>query len=149
MAIQSCGSNIPNRNQGWRMGFLNAEVKWLEKCFRQGCYEIISKTHACVCVIKSLRSRPTLCELTRLLCPWDSPGKNTGVGCHALLQGIFLTQYELTRPLASPALAGRFFTTWTAWEAHQDSCRGAMGIMWCPDWKTLLPKPSTGVDTPL
>ena len=23
---------------------------------------------------------------TRLLCPWDSPGKNTGVGCHFLLQ---------------------------------------------------------------
>ena len=29
---------------------------------------------------------------TRLLCPWDSPGKNTGVGCHALLQGTFPTQ---------------------------------------------------------
>ena len=29
----------------------------------------------------------------RLLCPWGSPGKNPGVGCHALvLQGIFLTQ---------------------------------------------------------
>ena len=28
----------------------------------------------------------------RLLCPWDSPGKNIGVGCHALLQDIFLTQ---------------------------------------------------------
>ena len=28
----------------------------------------------------------------RLLCPWDSPGKNTGVGCHALPQGIFPTQ---------------------------------------------------------
>ena len=28
----------------------------------------------------------------RLICPWDSPGKNTGVGCHALLQGIFPTQ---------------------------------------------------------
>ena len=28
----------------------------------------------------------------RLLCPWNSPGKNTGVGCHALLQGIFATQ---------------------------------------------------------
>ena len=27
-----------------------------------------------------------------LLCPWDSPGKNTGVGCHALLHGIFPTQ---------------------------------------------------------
>ena len=28
----------------------------------------------------------------RLLCSWDFPGKNTGVGCHFLLQGIFLTQ---------------------------------------------------------
>ena len=28
----------------------------------------------------------------RLLCPWDSSGKNTGVGCHALLQGIFPTR---------------------------------------------------------
>ena len=28
----------------------------------------------------------------RLLCPWDSPGKNTGVGSHFILQGIFLTQ---------------------------------------------------------
>ena len=25
----------------------------------------------------------------RLLCPWDSPGKITGVACHAFLQGIF------------------------------------------------------------
>ena len=28
----------------------------------------------------------------RLLCPWDFPGKNTGVGCHFLLHRIFLTQ---------------------------------------------------------
>ena len=28
----------------------------------------------------------------RLLCPWNSPGKNTGVGCPSLLQGIFPTQ---------------------------------------------------------
>ena len=28
----------------------------------------------------------------RLLCPWDSPGKNIGMGCHVLLQGIFPTQ---------------------------------------------------------
>ena len=33
-------------------------------------------------------------EPTRLLCPWDSPGKNTGVGCHALLQRIFPTQIQ-------------------------------------------------------
>ena len=29
---------------------------------------------------------------TRLLCPWNFPGKSTGVGCHFLLQGIFQTQ---------------------------------------------------------
>ena len=28
----------------------------------------------------------------KLLCPWHSPGKDTGVGCHSLLQGIFPTQ---------------------------------------------------------
>ena len=38
---------------------------------------------------KSLQSCSTLCDPidpTRLLCPWDSPGNNTGVGCHFLLQ---------------------------------------------------------------
>ena len=46
-----------------------------------------------------------------LLCPCDFPGKNTGVGCHFLLQGILLTRgIEPTSPL-SFALAGRFFTT--------------------------------------
>ena len=34
----------------------------------------------------------TLWTVARLLCPWDFPGKNTGVCCHFLLQGIFLTQ---------------------------------------------------------
>ena len=29
---------------------------------------------------------------TRFPHPWDSPGKNTGVGSHSLLQGVFLTQ---------------------------------------------------------
>ena len=36
--------------------------------------------------------RPHGLEPARLLCPWDSPDKNTGVGCHALLQEIILTQ---------------------------------------------------------
>ena len=46
---------------------------------------------------KSLQSCLTLCNAmdcspARLLCPWDSPGKNTAVGCCALRQGIFPTQ---------------------------------------------------------
>ena len=36
--------------------------------------------------------RPHELYPTRLLCPGNSPGKNTGVGCHSLLQRIFLTQ---------------------------------------------------------
>ena len=36
--------------------------------------------------------RPHGLQPTRLLCPWDFPGTSTGVGCHFLLQGIFLTQ---------------------------------------------------------
>ena len=36
--------------------------------------------------------RPHGLQPTRLLCPWDSPGKNTGVGCQLFLQGIFPTQ---------------------------------------------------------
>ena len=38
------------------------------------------------------QSCQTLCDPTSLLCPWNSPGKNIGVGCHALLQGILPTQ---------------------------------------------------------
>ena len=36
--------------------------------------------------------RPCGLKPVRSLCPWDSPGKNTGVGCHPLPQGIFLIQ---------------------------------------------------------
>ena len=36
--------------------------------------------------------RPHGLSSTRLLCPWDSPGKNTGVGSHFLLQAIVPTQ---------------------------------------------------------
>ena len=36
--------------------------------------------------------RPHGLQPSRLLCPWDFPGKNAGVCCHFLLQGIFLTQ---------------------------------------------------------
>ena len=49
----------------------------------------------CVCVSCSVVSDylgPHGLSSPRLLCPWDFPGKNTGVGCHFLLQGIFLAQ---------------------------------------------------------
>ena len=45
------------------------------------------------------------------LCPWDSLGKNTGVSCHFLFQGIFPTQG------ANPNLLHWLFTYWATWEA--------------------------------
>ena len=49
--------------------------------------------HACyVASVMSDSVRPCGPYPTRLLCSWDSPGKNTGVGCHALLQDILPTQ---------------------------------------------------------
>ena len=46
-----------------------------------------SVTKLCPSLLQSHGLQPT-----RLLCPWDFPGKNTGGGCHALLQGIVPTQ---------------------------------------------------------
>ena len=46
------------------------------------------------------------------------PGKNTGMGCHALLWGIFPTQGSNPGLFTFPALAGRFFTTGATWEAQ-------------------------------
>ena len=65
---------------------------------------------------------------TRLLCPWDSPGKNTGVGCHALLQGDLPHPGIEPASLMSPALAGGFFTTSTTWEAPNLQNRGQQTI---------------------
>ena len=51
------------------------------------------------CSVVSNSLRPHGLWPTRLLCPWDFPGKNTGVDCHFLLQGIFPTQGPNPCPL--------------------------------------------------
>ena len=55
--------------------------------------------------------RPHQLQPTRLLCPWNSPGKNTGGSCHFLLQGISPTQGLNQSLLSLPVLAGGLFTT--------------------------------------
>ena len=74
----------------------------------------------CVCVLSRFSNCPTLWNLMDYSLPGcpvhgDSPGKNTGVSCLALFQGIFSVQ-GLNWHLMSPALAGGFFTTSTTWE---------------------------------
>ena len=51
----------------------------------------VEYTVSCSVVSDSLRPHG-LYASARLLCAWNPPGKNTGVGCHFLLQGIFPTQ---------------------------------------------------------
>ena len=65
--------------------------EWTSGCpGEEGGKGIVSVGLMCAAAVKLLQSCPTLRphrrQPTRLLCPWDSPGKNTGVGCHFLLQ---------------------------------------------------------------
>ena len=67
---------------------------WNE-CGETNC-GIFTEWNAAAAAAKSLQSCPTLCNPLDGSPPgplsWNSPGKNTGVGCHSLLQGIFPTQ---------------------------------------------------------
>ena len=56
------------------------------------------------CSVVSDSLRPCGLQPTRLLCPWDSSGNDTEVGCHALLQGIFLIQESNLRLPMAPEL---------------------------------------------
>ena len=56
-----------------------------------------TELNTCVCMLSCFSHVWLFATLlmivpARLLCPWGSPGKNTGVGCYVLLQRIFLTQ---------------------------------------------------------
>ena len=74
--------------------------------------------------------RPHRRQPTRLLCPWDSPGKNTGVGCHFLLQCMKVKSLSGVRLLATP---------WTA--AYQDP--PSMGFSRQEYWSGVpLPSPT-------
>ena len=57
--------------------------------------EILISTKQSMCKSCSVVSdslQPHGLQPARFLCPWNSPGKSTGVGSHSFLQGIFLTQ---------------------------------------------------------
>ena len=80
---------------------------------------------------------------TRLLCPWDSPGKNTGMSCHFLLQGNFLTQVSDPSLPASPESAcdagdsGRFFYLQSHWGSLNPPLGG--GSLFQPPSRSLSP----------
>ena len=72
----------------------NEFQRWMDVTVAQNM-SILNTTDYCCCLV--ILSCPTLLwphglQLTRFHCPWDFSGKDTGVGCHFLLQGIFPTQ---------------------------------------------------------
>ena len=58
-------------------------------------------------------------QKTRVLCGWDSPGKNTGVGGHALLQGISPTQGSNLRLFTASCIDRGFSATSATWDVWQ------------------------------
>ena len=65
-------------------------------CCYLSCFALLGQTRALLllfsCWVVSDSLQPHGLQPARLLCPWDFPNKNTGVGCSFLLQGIFQTQ---------------------------------------------------------
>ena len=103
------GTSTRNSSQPWRIPCL--EVSSGDTPFNQ-CSVVKSRknSESVSCSVMSYSLQPHGLLPTRLLCPWNFQGKNTGMGCHFLLQGVFLTQGS-NQSLASPTSAGKFFTT--------------------------------------
>ena len=86
------------------------KVESIYRYGNQGSLGLDLSEHACACAcsVVSNSLQPHGLQSTSFLCPWDFPGKNTGVGCRFFLPGIF--PIPGIEPSFS-ALAGRFLTT--------------------------------------
>ena len=73
--------NEPRRRIYEHNKMLNKEVENIEDCFGVAKLPVLSNS-----------LQPHELQPSRLLCSLDTPGKNTGMGCHSLLQGISLAQ---------------------------------------------------------
>ena len=92
-----------------RMAIIKKSIN--NKCQRR-CGKKGTPTHCCVCVCSVMFGswHPYELQPARLFCPQDFPGRNTGLGCHFLLQGNLPDPEIKPTFLSSPALAAGFFT---------------------------------------
>ena len=92
-----------------QVGMCTTWQGWWEGRSHHVCVLLLS--HSCQpcasCSGVSNSVRPRGLQPTRFLCPWNSPGRNTLVGCHALPRGSSWPK-DLTHIFC---IAGRFFTT--------------------------------------
>ena len=84
------------------------KLKFRDRKHTQITYMVDSyRSYCCCCCITLVVSdsvRPHRRQLTRLLCPWDSPGKNPGVGCHFLLHCMKVkSESEVTQSCPTPS----------------------------------------------
>ena len=98
------------------------------------------------CSVVSNSLRPQGLNPTRRLCPWNFPGKNTGVDCHFLLEGIFPTRGSILS-LASAAFDRQSLYHCTTWEGqyicmhlHAQSLQLCLALcdLWTIAFQTLL-----------
>ena len=97
-------SSIKSTNNKFWRGYGEKEILlhclWESKLIQPLCRTVrrflkklwIELPCVCACSVMSDSLQPHGLQPARLLCPWDSPGKNTGLDCHSLLQRIFPTQ---------------------------------------------------------
>ena len=79
-------------------------------------------------------------ELTRLLCPWDFSGKNTGLGVISISRGSSRCRDQTQ----VSSIAGRFFTVWTTREAiltQGEHINSATSLFYIQCKKTRIPSP--------
>ena len=115
VAISLSRGSSQSRDQS-NIPYISCIGRWILNCWtiREAHY-LLSR----VLLISRAQSCPTLCYPMDYslpgssFCPWDSPGKNIGVGCHS-----FPDPGIRSASLLSPALVGRFFTTSAIWEAN-------------------------------
>ena len=91
-----------------------AKLSSCDRIYMDTTPEIFTRVCVCVCALSCsvvFGFFASLWTVARLLCPWNFPGKNTGVGCHFLLQGGLPEAGIEPGSLMSSALVGGFFTT--------------------------------------
>ena len=109
--------------------------------------EYYTKWNVCwACSAMSDSLWPHGLEPTGSLCPWDSLGKNTGVGCHFFLQGIFSTQGANLHLLQVSCISRKVLYHWATWEVKWNKSNEERQIsygfthMWSIKWKNKWTK---------
>ena len=91
MSMKALPGTHKSHNVGWPEDSNLGGLGWAWESIYLHMYVCVRVSpHAHSAVSDSLQ--PHGLQSARLLCPWGSPGQNTGVGCHFLLQGILPTQ---------------------------------------------------------